>query len=170
MVFFDRDRRRHGAAREVSAFGLVVCLAGALAISCTYKNEAYEDGEELCCNGKDDDGDGLVDCEEQECQDESCCQDAGTDADADADADSDTDGDTDTDSDTDADTDADTDTDTDTDADTDTDTDTLVPNGGACDGDEDCLSGHCDNEICCDEGTCCVSTDQDQCQPYVCDT
>src|SRR5690606_10326579 len=32
------------------------------------------------------------------------------------------------------------------------------PNGGTCDEDSDCTSGHCENGFCCDDGQCCSVT------------
>jgi hypothetical protein len=59
---------------------------------------------------------------------------------------------------TDTDTDADTDVDSDTDSDTDTD---LKENGDECDEDEECESGHCENGVCCDDGSTCCTSDDD---------
>jgi hypothetical protein len=77
-------------------------------------NARPENTPDACRDHADNDGDGHVDCNDQDCVVFAFCvgEDAGPDADAD----------TDTDTDTDSDTDADTDTDTDADTDTDTDT------------------------------------------------
>jgi hypothetical protein len=150
---------------------MALALAALLVWACTYPNEAYEQGEILCANGSDDDGDGLVDCLDPSCGDATTCQgsDADTDADTDADADSDTDADADSDTDADADSDTDADADSDTDSDTDADTDTLVVPGGDCEGDGWCLSDHCDHDVCCESGTCCAADNDAHCSPYDCD-
>ena len=95
-----------------------------------------ENTEETCADGIDNDGDGLVDCQEEECQLFRVCQagSGGGDGDADGDVDTDADGDVDTDADGDADSDADLDgdgdSDGDADGDSDADTDTTPPPPG----------------------------------------
>jgi len=78
-----------------------------------------EDSIAKCSDSIDNDGDGFVDCNDQDCRAFSICADAGPDSDVDSDTDSDVDADTDSDTDTDTDTDSESDTDTDTDTGTD---------------------------------------------------
>jgi hypothetical protein len=66
----------------------------------------------LCQDDADNDGDGHVDCDDQDCTIFAIC--VGGDADSDTDTDADTDADSDVDSDADADSDADSDTGSDT--------------------------------------------------------
>ncbi len=89
------------------------------AFSCTASEGAFK-GE--CSDGKDNDNDGLVDCDDSGCHGLEGC----TSPEGDADSDSDMDTDTDTDSDTGGEGDVDTDADSDSDADADTDADTDV--------------------------------------------
>ncbi|MFO8071157.1 MAG: hypothetical protein R6V85_04705 [Polyangia bacterium] len=42
----------------------------------------------------------------------------------------------------------------------------IVPNGGPCNGPEDCESGHCEGGICCPEGECCL--DVSDCDDSLC--
>ncbi len=67
----------------------------------------------------------------------------------------------------DADADSDSDSDTDSDADGDTDP---GQNGAQCDGDEECLSAHCQNGICCDAGEICCASDDVCPDDLACDT
>ena len=93
----------------------------------------------LCSDGRDNDGDGNIDCVDQDCWVFVICssEDGGPD--------SDTDTDTDTDSDTDSDGDSDTNTDTGSSTDTGTDTDTGFVCGDDCWGADGCLTdaGRC---------------------------
>ena len=86
-----------------------------------------EDTASQCQDGKDNDGDGLVDCDDPDCKGFIFCVDAeSTDSNSnfDLDTDSGTDSGTDSSSDTGSDTDSETDTETDSDIDTDTSTET----------------------------------------------
>ena len=98
----------------------VILLLG----SCTATEGAFQ-GE--CSDGQDNDGDGLTDCEDPDCDGLDGCvyevEDTGLETDADTDADSDTDTDSDSDADGDSDSDADADGDSDSDADADADSD-----------------------------------------------
>lgn len=100
----------------------LLLLIPILATSCG-SDTAEGATEEECSDQIDNDGDGVLDCGELDCQQYPYCDvDTGeTDADSDSDADNDADNDADTDTDTD--TDSDSDSDADTDADTDTDSD-----------------------------------------------
>src|SRR5262245_447733 len=57
-----------------------------------------ENTSDLCSDGVDNDADGHVDCEDQDCRGFSCADDGGTDSDVDVDSDGDTDTGTGTDS------------------------------------------------------------------------
>jgi hypothetical protein len=72
---------------------------------------------ETCQDGHDNDRDGFVDCDDQDCSIFAMC--VGGDSDSDTDTDTDTDADADADADVDADADADVDSDTDADSDAD---------------------------------------------------
>jgi hypothetical protein len=90
-----------------------------LLLTACQQPEGYFDGE--CSDGSDNDGDGVTDCDDPDCNGTSEC-DGESDADTDADGDSDTDADADSDADADADADSDADADADADSDADTDT------------------------------------------------
>lgn len=81
-----------------------ICAIGAclaLAPGCGSDSASpREDSPGRCDNGADDDGDGYVDCDDQDCRQFAVCVNGG-DGDADADGDSDADGDTDADGDAD---------------------------------------------------------------------
>ena len=62
-----------------------------------------------CSDGKDNDGDGVADCDDRDCSGSPDCTEADTDTDSDTDSDTDADADADADTDADADADADTD-------------------------------------------------------------
>ena len=96
--------------------GRVGILAALFVCSCTATEGAFQ-GE--CSDGKDNDGDGQVDCDDSDCSGKDGC--GGQEGDADTDADSDTDADGDGDADADGDSDTDADGDSDADADTDAD-------------------------------------------------
>ena len=91
-----------------------------LACSCAATEGAFQ-GE--CRDGLDNDGDGLTDCADPDCDGLDGCVYESDDTALETDADTDADADTDTDSDSDADGDSDADSDSDSDADADTDTD-----------------------------------------------
>jgi hypothetical protein len=93
-------------------------------------SDPREDSAAACSDGRDNDADGFVDCDDQDCL--AFCAGADGDADADSDGDADADADGDVDGDADADVDADADSDGDADADADADAD------GDGDGDGDC--------------------------------
>ena len=95
-----------------------------------------------CQDEIENDGDGLTDCDDLDCQGYVFCVDDGTtDTDVDTDSDSDTgtdgDSDSDTDSDSDIDTDVDSDSDTDSDSDSDSDSDTDIDSDSDSDSDSD---------------------------------
>lgn len=117
---------------------LSYCALISASFSCSSDSStSNENTLPTCQDQQDNDGDGLVDCEDQDCWIFVMCVDAGTGGDADTDTDGDSDTDTDTDIDTDSDTDTDTDSDTDTDTDMDGDNDTDVDADGDTDSDAD---------------------------------
>jgi len=107
---------------------------------------ATEDYSAACQDGVDNDNDGAIDCDDDECANFVFCRDADGDGDGDTDGDTDGDGDTDTDTDTDVDGDGDADGDGDTDTDADTD---------GCGSDDECDDGvDCTHDTCDAFGTC----------------
>lgn len=98
--------------RRGRAFGLVAIGASLGAVACGEEESArHEDTISACSDEIDNDDDGFVDCDDQDCRVFSMCvSDGGPDSDSDVD----TDVDSDTDSDVDSDSDADSDTGSDT--------------------------------------------------------
>jgi len=84
---------------------IFIILVGCGGDTTTLGIDDLEISASQCQDGLDNDEDGLIDCDDEDCQGFVFCVDGG-----DADSDSDVDTDTDTDTDTDADTDTDTDT------------------------------------------------------------
>jgi len=106
---------------------LALVLPTLLAAACGSPEGSFPDE---CSDGKDNDNDGAVDCNDPDCSGKAECSegdtDTDTDADSDTDADADADADADSDADADADSDADADADSDADADADSDADTDI--------------------------------------------
>lgn len=102
-------------SNRLSTMAVTWFLALALALAWACGGSGEDPHETICDNRIDDDGDLLVDCDDEDCASHVVCMPT------DGDSDSDSDGDADTDTDTDGDGDADTDTDTDVDSDSDSD-------------------------------------------------
>src|SRR5262245_23869883 len=89
--------RSFGGARSAGFVVFMRLFLLLLLAACGGKaQQAKEYSPTACQDGADNDGDGYVDCNDQDCRAFTVCYDAGADTDSDVDAD--TDGDADTDS------------------------------------------------------------------------